>query len=241
MWKTLSDPVLSLFYPQDCNVCHNEVRSSDDGIACSDCWEATRIFDGSETLCDKCGAFLFSAGGMRAAAFCRRCGEHHYDRATSAGLYERALSASVLHLKRTPHVSRRVKRLFISAFERLCIDAPAVIVPVPLSSRRQRDRGFNQAAILGKIVANHAGIQLDTNSLVRKIHTPMHRAGMDRKARAITVKNAFEVVRPRLIEERAIVLVDDVLTSGETASMCARVLKSNGAATVNVLTLARAA
>jgi predicted amidophosphoribosyltransferase len=64
---------------------------------------------------------------------------------------------------------------------------------------------------------------------------------MDRKARAMTVKKAFEVVRPKLIEGRDTLLVDDVLTSGETASICARVLKKSGAATVSVLTIARAA
>jgi predicted amidophosphoribosyltransferase len=69
----------------------------------------------------------------------------------------------------------------------------------------------------------------------------MHRAGMDRKARAMTVKNAFEVVRPKLIEAKDVILVDDIFTSGETASNCARILKKSGAATVNVLTIARAA
>jgi predicted amidophosphoribosyltransferase len=63
---------------------------------------------------------------------------------------------------------------------------------------------------------------------------------MDRKARARTVKNAFTVVRPKLIDNRTILLVDDVFTSGETASICAKVLKQSGAATVNVLTIARA-
>lgn len=69
----------------------------------------------------------------------------------------------------------------------------------------------------------------------------MHRAGMDRKGRALTVKNAFTVVRPKLIEGRDIILVDDVLTSGATVSSCANVLKRIGAATVHVLTVARAA
>src|SRR5687768_16111738 len=231
MWRALTDPVLSLFYPRDCSVCHNEVASNADGIACSDCWQATRIFDGNETLCEKCGAFLF-AGGAGASPSCRRCDEHHYDEASSIGIYEGALSASVLRLKRTPHVSRRVTQLFISSFDRMHVEAPSIIIPVPLSSRRQRDRGFNQAAVLGRIIAKHADLPLDISSLVRKIHTPMHRAGMDRKARAMTVKNAFEVVRPKLIEDKTVILVDDVFTSGETASICAGILKKSGAARV---------
>jgi predicted amidophosphoribosyltransferase len=63
---------------------------------------------------------------------------------------------------------------------------------------------------------------------------------MDKKARELTVRNAFEVVRPKLINGKNIVLVDDVFTSGATASYCAKVLKKNGASRVNVFTLARA-
>ena len=68
----------------------------------------------------------------------------------------------------------------------------------------------------------------------------MHRIGMDEKARELTVRKAFEVTRPKLIEGQNILLIDDVFTSGATASYCAKVLKKHGAAKVNVLTLARA-
>jgi predicted amidophosphoribosyltransferase len=63
---------------------------------------------------------------------------------------------------------------------------------------------------------------------------------MDKKAREATVKNSFIVRAPRLVEGREILLVDDVFTSGSTASHCAKVLKKNGASSVRVLTLARA-
>jgi len=240
MWQSLSDPILSLVYPQDCSVCDNEVESFHDGIACSGCWESTRIFNGSETLCTKCGAFLFEGHGS-GNALCRRCDEHVYDRAASVGIYEQALRSAVLQLKRVPHASPRLQRLFIAAFERMGADEYSVVVPVPLSSHRQYERGFNQAAVLGRIVAKHARLTLDEKSLLRTKHTLMHRAGMDNKARGMTVKSAFGIVRPKLIEGRAIVLVDDVFTSGATASMCASVLKTSGASKVNVLTLARAA
>lgn len=241
MLKILPESILSLVYPQECGVCHDEVESPDDGIACSGCWARTRIFDGTETLCNKCGAFLFGAGCSRDGARCRKCDEHHYERAFAVGIYEHALSTSVLHLKRTPHLSGRLKTLLVNTFDRIPLNRDLTIVPVPLSSRRRRERGFNQAAIIAKVIAKHVAIGPDEMSLIRKLHTPMHRAGMDRKARGLTVKDAFEVVRPKLIENRNVLLVDDVFTSGETASICARVLKKSGAATVNVLTIARAA
>lgn len=241
MLKTLSHSILSVIYPQECLCCHGEVESPDDGIACSDCWANTRIFDGSETLCTKCGAFLFEGGPSRNEVQCRKCDEHSYDRAFSVGIYEHALSASIVHLKRNPSISKRIRHLLARTLDRMSTSGPPIVIPVPLSARRQQERGFNQAAVIATVIARSGNLLLDENSLVRKIHTPMHRAGMDRKARAMTVKKAFEVVRPKLIEGRDTLLVDDVLTSGETASICARVLKKSGAATVSVLTIARAA
>jgi competence protein ComFC len=63
---------------------------------------------------------------------------------------------------------------------------------------------------------------------------------MDRQARMESVKNAFEVVSPRLIERKKVLLIDDVLTSGATVSNCAKALKKAGAEKVYVLTVARA-
>ncbi len=241
MLKALSHSILSVIYPQECLCCHGEVESPDDGIACSGCWANTRIFDGSETLCTKCGAFLFEGGPSRNEVQCRRCDEHSYDRVFSVGIYEHALSASIVHLKRNPSISSRISGLLARSLDRISISGRPVVIPVPLSARRQRERGFNQAAVIATVIGRIGDLLIDEHSLVRKIHTPMHRAGMDRKARAMTVKKAFDVVRPKLIEGRDILLVDDVLTSGETASICASVLKENGAPTVTVLTIARAA
>jgi predicted amidophosphoribosyltransferase len=63
---------------------------------------------------------------------------------------------------------------------------------------------------------------------------------MDKKAREATVKNSFHVRAPRLVEGKEVLLVDDVFTSGSTASFCAKILKKNGAIGVKVITLARA-
>lgn len=173
--------------------------------------------------------------------FCRRCDEHFYDRAIAVGVYEKALAASVLRLKRTPSIPGVLKSLLISRALETNIQPASLMIPVPLSARRKHERGFNQAAIIAKLVGKRLRLPVDDQTLVRSVHTPVHRAGMDKKARAITVKNAFDVTRPRLIDGQNVVLVDDVMTSGETVSMCAKTLKKSGAATVTILTIARAA
>ncbi len=240
MLRRLPDSILSIIYPQECRVCGGEVEFSEDGVACTDCWNETSIFDGNETLCTKCGAFLFGTISSGEAS-CRKCDEQSYDRAFAAGLYEKALAVSVLELKKTPHLIGRIKQLIVDTLDRIPDADVDLIIPIPLSARRRSERGFNQAALIGKLVTKHTGIPLDESTLIRRIHTPMHRVGMDRKARAMTVANAFQVVRPKFLDGRNILLVDDILTSGETASNCAKILKKSGAATVDVLTIARTA
>lgn len=239
MLDLLADSLLSLVYPQTCRICKNSIEKYSYGIACAACWEATHLFDGKEALCQKCGAYLSKSGNSEDAA-CRNCDDHFYDVARAVGIYEKALAASVLQLKSEPHVPTHLKNRFVSAINFAPFTSVTLIIPVPLSPRRRHERGFNQAAVLAEIAAKASGVKLDEASLVRAIHTKVHRAAMDKKAREATVKNAFAVTRPNLIRSQSVLLIDDVLTSGSTASSCAKVLKKNGAAWVGVLTLARA-
>lgn len=239
MFRQISDALLTILYPQVCHICEKSVENSSDGVACRECWKKTRIFEGKEILCGKCSAYLRESNET-IETFCRKCDEHFYDSARAAGLYENALAASVLHLKKEPFVSKNLKNLFIKSFENSSFQDVNLIIPVPLSKKRMFERGFNQAAILAEILSTETKIDTDEQTLVRTVHTPIHRAAMDRKAREKTVENAFDVKRPRLVEGKRILLVDDVFTSGATVSACAEILKKKGADKVLVLTIARA-
>lgn len=208
-------------------------------MVCEICWRKTALFDGTETVCYKCGRFL-SEKSSDFQTFCHLCDEHFYDTARAAGLYENALQSSILHLKREPFVCKNLQKIFIETFNRSEFQNIDLIIPVPLSKKRFLERGFNQAAVLSEILGKKLKITTDLQTLVRTIHTPMHRAGMDTKAREMTVENAFEVKRANLIKDKNILLVDDVFTSGATVSFCAKTLKKSGAKNVFVLTIARA-
>ncbi|NOT48225.1 MAG: ComF family protein [Acidobacteria bacterium] len=240
MLSFLTDPLASLFYPQFCGACGAIVDRFFDGAACADCWAASKIFGETDRLCSKCGLFLVELPVEDDAHDCGGCTDHLYDAARSAGLYHKALAASVLHMKRVPRVPGRVRKYLIDALDGLRPAGDFLIVPVPLSKKRLHERGFNQASLLAAAAAKYSGRPIDERTLVRARDTPAHRAAMDQKAREATVKNAFTVVRPKLIEGRGVLLVDDLMTSGATVSQCAKALKKSGAARVDVLTLARA-
>jgi ComF family protein len=239
MLSGIYNSLLTVAYPQACQICENSVENSSDGIACSYCWEKTQVFSGAETLCGKCGRFL-QAKPFDFQTFCHRCDEHFYDAARAVGIYENALAALVINLKHESFVAKRLQKLFLARFQTSDFQDSSLIIPVPLSKKRLLERGFNQAAVLGKILSNTTSLPLDEQSLTRTVHTRLHRAAMDTKAREKSVENAFEVTRPNLIAGENILLVDDVFTSGATASNCAKALKEKGAAKVYVLTVARA-
>ncbi|MGI8883682.1 MAG: double zinc ribbon domain-containing protein, partial [Pyrinomonadaceae bacterium] len=201
MFRKIYDSLLTVVYPQACQICENSVENSSDGTICRDCWKVTQIFTGKEILCAKCGAYLMESE-TTVETFCHRCDEHFYDAVRAVGTYENALAASIVYLKREPFVSKNLRKLFISAFYKSNFQDADLIVPVPLSKKRLLERGFNQAAVLAKILSKDTKIRVDEKSINRKIHTPMHRAAMDRKAREMTVKNAFEATRPQFIKNK---------------------------------------
>lgn len=239
----LFDAALALVYPQACAACGvRAVERRADWPACPDCWAATRLFTGDETLCWKCGA---PAGGevpdeMKPSVRCRRCDSEEFTAARACGVYEGALSAAVLNLKRDPFVPPRLAKLLCETTRRAPLDTATLILPVPLHPARERERGFNQAALLASAVGRAARLPLDPLSLARIAHSERHRAGMDARARRESVEAAFAVTRPRLVRGETILLVDDVFTTGATVSACARALLDNGARAVFVLTAARA-
>jgi len=239
--STLYDAALALVYPQACAVCGGSVESHRDGVACAGCWNATRLFSDEDTLCWKCGAFTRAnvSADRRKSIRCGQCDQDSFTTARACGFYEGALRASVIELKREPHVTPRLARLMLAALQREPINSADLIIPVPLHPSRERERGFNQATLLARQLSGLSKLPCDEHSVVRRVHTERHRAGMDSRARRESVSDAFAVRHPDLIQGRRVLLIDDVFTTGATVSACSFVLKKAGAEEVFVLTVAR--
>lgn len=112
----------------------------------------------------------------------------------------------------------------------------AVLVPVPLSKKRLRKRGYNQAAVLAASLGAVTGLAVDTGSLARARETPTQTA-LTPEGRAANVKGAFMAPAP---VQGTFVLVDDVCTTGATLAEAAVALRMAGAARVEAVTFARA-
>ncbi|MEG0246577.1 MAG: ComF family protein [Pseudomonas sp.] len=117
---------------------------------------------------------------------------------------------------------------------------PSLLLPVPLSRLRLRQRGFNQAAMLAHWLARHTGIACNERVLKRLIDTPTQQ-GLSARARKRNLRQAFAVANADAVKGRHVALVDDVLTTGTTAQALASLLLKAGARRVDVYCLARTA
>lgn len=239
--RHISNPLLAVFYPQECTLCGKSVEAIELGDVCESCWEKSEIFDGSETICFRCGLVLANSSplAIERQTFCRACDELSFAAARAIGIYDGALRAAVLKLKREPLISEKLKDLLFAAFAKTPINQATKIIAVPLHEKRFRERTFNQAAVLAECLAKKSNLDVLENCLIRTIHTAIHRGGMDERGRRESVEKSFAVKNARLVENEKILLVDDVFTSGATASACAKILKEKGASEVFVLTIAR--
>jgi len=238
--------LLNFFYPPRCASCATRLPIDTKRHVCEPC--LGRIERLVEPICERCGMPLEPANSS-GDGLCHRCVQMppKYGVARAAARYRASGEEQDSTL---PSIIRRHKYGLDQSLARAlaeCIGeampfAPGsydVVIPVPLHGRRLRWRGFNQAALLGAVVARRLECPLDAASLRRvKSTTPQTAKDLDTRRR--NVHRAFAVKRPDAIANRRVLLVDDVMTTGATVDECARTLLAAGARSVDVFTLARA-
>ncbi|MGA2183693.1 MAG: ComF family protein [Bryobacteraceae bacterium] len=169
-------------------------------------------------------------------ALCR-LGLNGFDAAYTFGAFEAELRELIHVFKygRVKTLARPLGRFLAIALPRA--ERFDVVVPMPLHWMRRWTRGFNQSELLAREIARRASVPV--RNLVRRAKATTPQAGLTNAKRRANVSGAFRVRRPERVRGLRILLVDDVMTTGATASACARTLKQAGAARVTLLTVAR--
>ncbi len=236
--RLYSKSFLNLIYPLHCPVCQRKLRPDAPRPVCETCWQSVELT--KPPFCVRCGRPL--EWGEKSV--CKSCYgiSYHFQEAYSASSYEGVIQKSVHLLKYRKKLSlvKPLGELLVKFYaEHLEEKGFDLLIPVPLHSVRQREREFNQAAVLANSIARRFKIALLENNL-RRTRRTKPQTELKRFERLNNLKDAFKVKKPLLIGERAILLVDDVFTTGSTLNECAFCLRRAGAAKVGVLTLARA-
>jgi ComF family protein len=252
------------FFPADCRICGSPLLRVSRLPVCKSCLIALRPLKGS--YCSVCGEGLPRAtlslddegpdqldpdqldedyGEMR-CGLCQRL-DPPFERAVAYGSYDGELRG-LIHLLKFQQVrpaSGVLARMLAKTIANLEPAMPVgkiMVVPVPLYKRKQAQRGFNQAEVIArgalKELSRPKRFEFGAEILLRRRETGSQ-IGLTRHQRRENMRGAFAVSDPTRILNSDILLVDDVYTTGTTASECARVLLRAGAARVWVATVAR--
>jgi len=228
--------LIDALFPPRCVLCSSFLAQGERGF-CALCRVA--FLPLPPRLCSRCGqeACREEDGACHA---CRRHPPPHR-RSLAFAAYGGTLEEAIHRLKfqSEPRLARPLAGLLLD-------DPPAqlapaehdLLLPVPLHPRRLRQRGYNQAALLGGELSRAWSLPLELGGLVRCRDT-VPQSGLGEQERRSNLLGAF-AVRPDRVAGRRVLLFDDVITTGSTVAECARTLREGGARSVTALALARA-
>lgn len=230
---------LEVVYPRVCPGC-GEALASDDPDLCWSCRANVSVI--ALPVCSGCGEAVF--GRVDHAFVCQACTESppHYRYARAAIHYNPLGKRLVTHFKYNHALW--LEPVLVDFLER-CVrthyadEVHDVVCAVPLHPVKRRERGYNQAEYLARALARRLGLPYASNRrLVRTKATPSQ-TRLTARQRVTNVMGAFEASAAGGWSGQRVLLVDDVMTTGATVSACARALMQAGAASVDVVTVAR--
>lgn len=239
MIQTILQGLCELVFPPYCLKCRTKrLHRFPEEILCSQCLD--RLEHNIPPFCPLCSRHL---NHPRYLTKCHSCTHYHlhFDFAWSSLIYNDALK-NLLHqfkFNQKTLLQYFFTQTMISFISRYALDINQFdyMMPVPLHPTRYRERGFNQSELLALGISQHFLIPLLNNHLI-KIRPTLNQSLSQRKDRFTNLKGAFRIQPSKKICGKNILLVDDLITTGMTASETALTLKNAGAKKVGILTLA---
>lgn len=240
-WSGLLSEIHGLFdllFPPICLLCHAPLKGALDPSLCTHCLGGCLPL--TPPRCPRCALPFATIGGSNHP--CGDCLLHPPDFiwTVAAGLYEETLRQAIHRFKFDGilPLDRPLARLLNAAWQRDSSDwQPDLLVPVPLHPQRLCQRTYNQSLLIAAELGRSRNLPVDRHLLVRTLPTAAQ-AGLTARERHSNLLGAFALTRP--LSGEKILLVDDVMTTGTTARICATALRSGGAGEVALAVLARA-
>jgi ComF family protein len=253
--QPIFDALSAALYPASCTLCKQPLLRFSSLPICESCWSAVAPQTG--VLCTHCGEDLGlpqSSLAQLAAdepRLCDVCQEQPagFSQAVAYGRYENELRGLIHLLKydgMTP-IARHLGRRLAATVAGLPIDpgTRVLVVPVPLYRTKRRQRGFNHAErVASSLVSTlrHTDRQhrwTMARAVLRRQKPTESQSRLSPQGRRRNLRGAFVVPDAAVVRDRVVLLVDDIYTTGATASACSRVLLRAGAKAVWVATVAR--
>lgn len=236
------EQILNFFFPTDiyCIACGNLIDGTREYALCDSCLREIKWI--SSDSCKICGKSLGFASAMGDVCFECQETEHQFTKGFSCATYEGPVKEilSGLKYKGRPYYAEKMVKVMSDRSQGFIDDVDLdLILPVPMYKKKERKRGFNQSQLIAKGLSSTLGLDYDPHVLEKNRNTaPM--SSLSSGERRINLHNSFSLGynKKNQIENKNILLIDDVYTTGSTADACASVLKDNGASEVYIFTFA---
>lgn len=232
---------IDFLIPPHCVLCQG-ILETDQGL-CGACWKKINFI--SNPFCQTCGLPLPFETQESQNINCGPCSLEPpiFDQARSAVIYDTCSKDLILRFKHGDHTSLTpfFTKWLLSTGQGFLNQAD-YILPVPLHWTRLLKRRYNQAALLAKALGHQSAVTYLPSAL-KRIRATAPQGHMGKEERAQNVANSFVLSKTyaNILKGKAVILVDDVFTSGATLDACTKALKRGGVQKVYALTLARVA
>jgi ComF family protein len=218
---------------QSCITCDKQVNKN--STFCEACYRQIHFISNS---CQKCGEPQNSRITRNICLKCISKNNWHLDVVKSIFLYKNIGRDLIINLKQknSNYIYNKLTNLICNDQEFFySID---IIIPIPLHWIKKFLRGFDQSIVLAENISVRTKIEIKKNILYKKINTKAQHTRQS-KDRFTNVENSFIIKNHNIIENKNILLIDDVITTGATSNECAKLLKLHNAKSVKLITLAR--
>jgi ComF family protein len=239
--KYLVRGLVELIFPNACLICDVSATDSDSlrhGL-CSQCLKA--VINEPPDVCLRCGQNVGPHTNNSEPCVACRTATFAFESVIRLGKYEKRLRDAVLRMKSRSgeSLAENMGRVFGEyRKERFCAQPCDLVIPVPLHWKRAWSRGYNQAAAVAEQLGRAIGVTCWRKGL-KRVRNTAQQLQPSAAARRENVRGAFRVARGANVRGKRILLVDDVMTTGSTASEASRTLREAGAKVVFVAILAR--
>ena len=214
--SNIKEQLLNLIYPKICGICEK----------------------GKNTyLCKKCENKLKEIAIFGKDEYLDKYFENHY----YIFKYDSIIRNLIIDYKfnEKPYLYRSILE-FLNKYQKKYVQFEIydIIIPVPISKKRNKERGYNQSLLIAREIAKNEKVKL-RNNVILKVKNNNTQSKLNKEERAENVKNVYKITNNKEIIDKNILLIDDIFTTGATLNECSKMLKQASAKKVDVLTIAK--
>ncbi|MBR3834067.1 MAG: ComF family protein [Lachnospiraceae bacterium] len=221
--RAISEGISRVLYPESCPLCGRVIGGKE--LCCNECM--SKLNPIKSPVCLKCGQEI----NDQETDCCGDCAtmQRHYVKGFPCLSYNQHMAKCLSDFKY--HNMRCYSRFLADIIVRergkeILLASPEVIVPVPVHKSKLRDRGYNQAEVLGAELGRRLKLPVDTGLVLRDSKTTPQK-GLSNHEREENLKRAF-ISSGKIVKYKSALIVDDIYTTGATVEACTRVLQSMG-------------